>query len=335
VTTGSEPGDGPDPQPLSRRAAVVQQVKRLIAAIRNNDETKVESAVLALSQRSRWLAPLALVVGAFAMLFQGLKLLVTNWRLTLVEILPAMWIWAAMLDLKLHVFRGKEFHIIRGPLLIPILLVIASITAASFFLNAVFAFAIAKPGAPQIRPAFAQAREHLRPILSWGFTIGVALWFGAIIVQRWGKGWYALTLSIVVAVMMFAYVAVPSRLVGIKSARSRRDKLTATAVGGAIGGVVCSPPYALGRVAILLLGSHTFRVLAVIMLAVAVVLQTGATTATKAIKFSAKLVVSHKPSATDGAATTEPAPGVAEEAAAEVAPVADAARADTGPSPSV
>ena len=146
---------------LSRLEAIAHQVRRMVTAIRNNDETMVENAVLSLSQRSRWLAPLALVVGAFAMLFQGLKLLVTNWRLTLVEILPAMWIWAAMLDLKLHAFRGKEFHIIRGPLLIPILLVIAVITAASFYLNAVFAFAIAKPGTPQIRPAFAQARRHL------------------------------------------------------------------------------------------------------------------------------------------------------------------------------
>ena len=65
--------------------------------------------------------------------------------------------------------------------------------------------------------------------------------------------------------------------------------------------MVCSPPYALGRVAILLLGSHTFRVLAVILLVIAVVLQTGATTATKAIKFSAKLVVGHNPEPTQAA----------------------------------
>ncbi len=303
---------------LSRRATIVQQTRRLISAIRVNDETKVENAILALSQRSRWLAPLALVVGAFAMLFQGLKLLVTNWRLTLVEILPAMWIWAAMLDLKLHVFRGKQFHIVRGPLLIPILLVIAGITAASFYLNAVFAFAIAKPGTPQIRPAFAQARAHLRPILYWGISVGIALWFATIVVQRWGRTWYAVVLSIVVGVMMFAYVAVPSRLVGIKSDRSKRDKLTATAVGGAIGGVVCSPPYALGRVAILLLGSHTFRILAVIMLAVAVVLQTGATTATKAIKFSAKLVVS----------PTTPASDTPDARAEDADDIVDAATAD-------
>jgi uncharacterized membrane protein len=290
----------------------------VVSAIRNGDDTMVENAIMDLSRRSRWLAPLALAVGAFAMLFQGVKLLVTNWRLTLVEVLPAMWIWAAMLDLKIHVFRGKEFHIIRGPLLIPILLAIAAITSASFFLNAVFAFAIAEPGRPEIRPAFAQARQHLRPILAWGFVVGLALGFATIVVQRWGKGWFALTLGIVVGVLMLSYVAVPARLAGIKSDRSRRDKLTASAVGGAIGAMVCSPPYALGRVAILMLGSHTFRVLAVFLLLIAVVLQTGATTATKAVKFSAKLVTGRDPD-TAREAAVPPTPGPASAAPVTVA----------------
>jgi hypothetical protein len=104
---------GEDPRP-SRRAAIVTQIERLVTAIRTGDEAMVERTVLVLSQRSRWLAPLALLVGAFAMLFQGVKLLFTNWRLTLVQILPAMWIWAAMLDLKAHALHGKEFHILRG-----------------------------------------------------------------------------------------------------------------------------------------------------------------------------------------------------------------------------
>jgi hypothetical protein len=283
-------GEDPGESPRTRRASVLLLIERLIAAIRNGDDAMVERAVLGLSQRSRWLAPLALVVGAFAMLFQGVKLLFTNWRLTLVEILPAMWIWAAMLDLKVHVLHGKQFNIIRGPVLIPLVLAVAALTAASFFLNAVFAFAIAQPGHPEIRPAMVQARENVRPVLAWGFVVGLALAFSTLIASRWGKGWFALSLGVVVGVMMLAYVAVPARLAGIKSDRSRRDKLGATAVGGAIGAVVCSPPYALGRVAIILLGSHTFRVLAVFMLVVAVVLQTGATTATKAIKFSAKLI---------------------------------------------
>jgi len=284
-----------EPLPASRRVVVRAQFGRLVTAIRTGDEAMVERTVLALSQRSRWLTPLAMLVGAFAMLFQGVKLLFTNWRLTLVQILPAMWIWAAMLDLKAHALHGKSFHLLRGPLLWLVLLVIAGLTAGSYFLNAVFAFAISKPGAPEIRPAFTEARRHVRTVLAWGVVVGLALGFATMVVDRWGKLWFSLTLSIVVAAMMVTYVAVPARLIGIKSERSTRDKLTASAVGGAVGAVVCTPPFALGRVAILLLGSHTFRYLAILLLLIAVVLQTGATSSVKAIKMSAKLAVGREP----------------------------------------
>jgi len=288
-----------EPLRTSRRVAIVQLVQRLVTAIRTGDEAMVERTVLALSQRSRWLAPLGLLVGAFAMLFEGVKLLFTNWRLTLVQILPAMWIWAAMLDLKAHALHGKEFHLLRGPLLWLVLLVIAGLTAGSYFLNAVFAFAISKPGAPEIRPAFTEAKHHVRTILTWGLLVGLPLGFATMVVDRWGKFWFSLTLSVVVAFMMVTYVAVPARLIGLKSERSTRDKLTASAVGGAVGAVVCTPPFALGRVAILLLGSHTFRYLAILMLVVAVVLQTGATSSIKAIKMSAKLAVGKIPENTE------------------------------------
>jgi hypothetical protein len=119
------------PAPPTRRAVVAAQFRRLAQAIREGDDSQVEEVILALSRRSRLLAPLALVVGAFSMLFQGIKLLFTNWRLTLVQVLPAMWIWAAMLDLKAHALHGKEFHIFRGPLLAVVLLVIAALTAGT------------------------------------------------------------------------------------------------------------------------------------------------------------------------------------------------------------
>ena len=73
----------------------------------------------------------------------------SNWRLTLVQLLPAMWIWLAMFDLKAHVLHGQSFTVLRGPILIPIILAIIALTVASFFLNAVFAFSIARPGAPR------------------------------------------------------------------------------------------------------------------------------------------------------------------------------------------
>ncbi len=300
---GSTPGPGPATEVAgrpSRREQVGVLFGRLVEAIRHGDDDTVEAAVLALSRRSRWLAPLALLVGGLAMLFQGLRTLFINWRLTLIQVLPAMWIWVVMIDLKAHVLHGKGFHVFKNPLVAAAtILVIALLTAASFYLNAVFAFAIARKGPPEIRPAFSLARTHLRTILAWGFLIGVLTGFSAIVVDRWGEFWFAVSLGIMAGVLMFTYVAIPSRLLGLQTNQSRRDKLSAAAVGGAIGAVICSPPYILGRIAIVMIGSHTFRYLAILILAIAVVLQTGATSAVKAVKMSAKIVAGTPPETAD------------------------------------
>jgi hypothetical protein len=267
--------------------------------VRDSDREVVDEMILRLSRSRPWLAPLALAVGAFAMLFDGVKLLFTNWRLTLIQVLPAMWIWAAMFDLKAHVLHGKSFHTLTGPaIVIPLVLGVAAITAASFYLNAVFAFAIIQPGRPQIRPAFTQARSHLLVVLGSGGIVGILLGLSTVVVVRWGVFWFGLALSVVVGVMMVCYVAVPSRLIGVKPAQSKRDKLTASAVGGAIGAVICTPPYALGRIGLLMLGSHALFIPGVILFAIGITLQAGATGAVKTVKMSAKLVSGSRP---DGA----------------------------------
>jgi hypothetical protein len=291
---GTRAGEAPGP-----RRHLAARVRRFIQAVRDSDSAAVEEAVVRLSRSRRWLAPLAFVVGALALLFDGVKLLFTNWRLTLVEVLPAMWIWAAMFDLKAHVLHGKSFHVLTGPVVIPIVLAVAAVTAAGFFLNAVFAFAIASEGPPAIRPAFAQARSHLAVVLGWGAAVGICLGLATVVVTRWRPLWFALSLSIVVAVMMVCYVAVPARLIGVKTTYSRRDKLTMTAVGGAIGGVVCTPPYALGRVGLLMLGSHTLFIAGWVVLAIGVTLQAGATGAVKAVKMGAKLAPGSRRAAGD------------------------------------
>jgi hypothetical protein len=279
----------------TRRARLIAGSRELIRAIGEGDDASVEASVLKLSQSRRIFAPLAFAIGAFAMLFQGLKLLFSDWKLALLQILPAMWIWAAMMDLKVHLFRGHQFHVVEGPVLVPLVLAVTAVTMACFYLNAVFAFAIARPGKPQIRPGFAQASEHKGTILGVGFVVGLALGFSTMVVTRWGLGWFTLSLSLVLAVMMFTYVAVPARLIGMRAMRSRRDKLTASVIGGALGGAVCAPPYAIGRIGILLLGSGTTFVIGLVFLVVGFTLQAGATGAVKAIKMSAKLVAGHVP----------------------------------------
>ena len=292
------------------------QMRGLVHAIGEGDDAMVEAAVLDLSGRRRYLAPLGMVVGAFAMLFEGLKLLFSNWRLTLVQVVPAMWIWVAMVDLKAHLFHGKGFHTLHGPALVAAIAAATLITAASCFLNAVFAFAVARPGRPQIRPAFAQARSHAAVVLGFGTAMGLMLGVSAFYVARHGEWWFVFSMSIVIGIMMLTYVALPSRLIGMKSSYSKTDKLKATAVGGAIGAVVCSPPYAVGRLGILMLGSHVLFIPGIFVLALGLTLQAGATSAVKAIKMSAKLVAGRQD---DGSAA---APGAAAPAA-PATPTAD------------
>jgi hypothetical protein len=126
-------------------------------------------------------------------------------------------------------------------------------------------------------------------VLGIGAAVGIALAISTIVVPRWGIGWFALSLGIVIAVMMFTYVTVPARLVGIRPSGSRRDKLAATVIGGTLGALLCTPPYVIGRVGILLLGSHRLFAIGVILLTLGLTLQAGATGAVKAIKMSAKL----------------------------------------------
>jgi hypothetical protein len=274
-----------------RLSAVRSGVHELLEAIREGDEAMVERAVVGISQSRRWLAPLGLAVGAFVMLFQGLKLVVSNVRLLVIEVLPAAWIWLAMLDLKAHALRGRSFHVVHGVVLAAVFAAIVALTALSFYLNAIFAFAVARQGPADVSAGFAQARVHRRPVLLWGGGTGIALAVATTIFPRWSHWWFVLSLSAVIGVMMFAYVALPARLVGVRPAAnaSRRDKIGATAVGGALGALVCAPPYLLGRLGILLLGSRTTFVFGVILLVIGFTLEAGATGAVKAIKMSAKL----------------------------------------------
>jgi hypothetical protein len=275
---------------VSRREVLARQGRALVRAIRDGDEAQIESAVVALSRSRRIFAPLVFAVAAVVMLFQGIRLIFSNWRLMLVQVLPAMWIWVWLLDLKAHALRGHEFHTWHGGAEALLVALIALITVAAFYLNAVFAFAISEPGTPEIRPAFGRVKRHLPVVVGFGLIVGLALGVSAIVVPRWGQMWFTLSLGIVIGVMMLTYVTVPARLVGIRPVGSRRDKLAAAAIGGTLGAIVCTPPYVIGRIGILLLGgSPVVFAIGVVLLAIGLTLQAGASGAVKAIKVSAKL----------------------------------------------
>jgi hypothetical protein len=133
-------------------------------------------------------------------------------------------------------------------------------------------------------------------------VVGLCLGLSTVVLLHWGLWWFALTLSIVIGVMMVSYVAVPARLIGVKPNRSgysKRDKLTASAVGGVIGAVVCTPPYLLGRVGLVMLGSRALLIPGIVVFLTGLTLQAGTTSAVKAVKLGAKLVSGRQPAAGD------------------------------------
>lgn len=285
-------------------ASTRRRLAHLVEVIRNAEERDVEREVLELSRTRRWLAPLAIVVSAFTMLFAGLKLLVTNWRLTLVQIPPAVWIWLLMLDLKAHVLHGRDFTQLSGPLQTVAIVVVVVVTMVCFRLNALFAFAIIQPGRPDVRAARRVLREHRHTVYSWGFGIGLLVAYAALIADRIGPHWFAITMSITIGILMVAYVAVPSRMIGLrKEAQSRRDRIAASVVSGTVSAIVCTPPYVLARLGLLMLGSSVLRIPGIVLLAIGLMLQAGATSSVKAVKMSATLVAAQRDEA---AAAAEP-----------------------------
>jgi hypothetical protein len=262
---------------------------RIVSDIRSGDEADIAMAVEELARSRRYLAPLALAVGGISMLLGGVRLLFSNWRLTLIQVLPAVWIWLAMYELRAHVLHDREFRDLDASLVAVLIAAIAAITVGVFFFNAVFGFAIVQEGRPKIRPAVAAARERIGLIAATGGALGLALGLALTLAPRAGSPWFAISLGTVVGLMMIAYVAVPSRLIGAESNASRRDRISAGAVSGLLGVALATPPYVLGRVGLLMIGSPVLRIPGILIFLVAATLQAGATSAVRAVKMGARL----------------------------------------------
>jgi hypothetical protein len=119
------------------------------------------------------------------------------------------------------------------------------------------------------------------------------------VISRAHRPWFVLALGVVVGVMMVGYVAVPARLIGVKPNSSRRDKLSASLVAGAVGLAVAAPPYLLGRVGVLMLGVRLLFLPGLVFVSVAVALEAGAIVAVRSVKMTSKLVTAQKDGVSD------------------------------------
>ena len=112
-----------------------------------------------LGGRRRWLAPLVYAAGTVAVVFDGVLLLLRNWRLTLLQLFPAAWISVMTWNMKSHLVSKPTFSTS-----VSIAVAIGVLLAAqvAYWSNATFAYTMAKNAPDDIRAAFGEARPHWR-----------------------------------------------------------------------------------------------------------------------------------------------------------------------------
>ncbi len=276
---------------LSRFKARVASFVALALSVAEVDPAAVEAAARRLGESRRLLAPLAWAAGTLVLLIRGIRLLIVNWRLSLLQLIPAAWIWLATWDLKEHALRGSGFRHFHWPGAITFAIVILFVTYFSFWCNTVFALALDGPHPPRIAPAIRLARKSRQTTWRWGMTVGIALVFAAVVMPRTGRLWlFSTVLTAVIVFMTVTFVAVPARILGIQKQKlPPKEKIGRVAAAGALSAVAMSPGFLLARIGLLMLGVKGLHVLGFILLSIGSALYAAGMSSVKVVKMSMKL----------------------------------------------
>ena len=272
--------------PASRRARLV----RLIRAVADADAKEIEAAVRQLGESRPFLTPIAWAAGACVLLIRGIKLLILNWRLSLIELVPAAFVWIVMWDLKRHALRGGAFRELTVWGMVLLAVVVVGITFVAIWCNTVFAFAV-DSDPPKVGPAARRAKSDLPTIALAAVILGLLLTFAAIVVPRIGPTWlYVATLGGVLGLLLINFVAVPARIIGVRRQRlPPRQKVGSVLAGGALSAVAMGPGFLLDRIGLILLGVSGLQVLGFILLSIGTALYAAGMSSVRAVKLSMKL----------------------------------------------
>src|SRR3954453_24061407 len=115
----------------SRARRSIANLVRMARTDADADAARIELRAKEFGESRRYLAPIAWAAGALVLLVRGVKLLLLNWRLLLIELVPAAWVWLVMWELKQHALRGAPFRQITlgGMVLASLGAVVLTVTA--------------------------------------------------------------------------------------------------------------------------------------------------------------------------------------------------------------
>jgi hypothetical protein len=288
------PDAAPSPEPaqseVSGDASWRARLVRLTRAVADADPREIEAAVRQLGQSRRYLTPIGWAAGACVLLIRGIKLLVMNWRLSLIELVPAAWVWVVTWNLKRHTLRGAPFRELTVGGMVLLGVVAVGLTLIAIWCNTVFAFAV-DTHPPKVGPAVRRANADLPTIAGAALVLGLLLAFAAIVVPRIGPTWlYVVTLGGVLALMLINFVAVPARIIGVRRQRlPPRQAVGGLLAGGALSAVAMGPGFLLDRIGLILLGISGLHVLGLVLLSIGTALYAAGMSSVRAVKLSMKL----------------------------------------------
>jgi len=271
---------------VSDRRSRLRALAAAIAAVRSTDPASVESALTNLGGRRRWLTPLVYTAGTVAVVFDGVLLLLRNWRLTLLQLFPVVWISVMTWNMKSHLVSKPS---VSTSVAIPAAIGVLLAAQVAYWSNATFAYTMAADSPSDIRGAFAEARRH------WRLVGGLAALTGGVQATIWlllphleaGWLWWALLAMFVVQIYLF--IAVPCWLLGVRKTGTSRERMTQSVTTGVLGGVASMPGFLLNRIGWLLLGSGSAGILGGAFVAAGAVLHVTASSSVRVVKLSVRL----------------------------------------------
>jgi hypothetical protein len=233
---------------------------------------------------------LLLVSGTLLLIVRGIVLLVANWKLILLELVPAVWLGVVLWDLRRHTIEGDALVVPSGWAAAGAAAVIAVATTTSYWCNVAFAFAAVGDDG-QVGSALRAAGGNRRPILLAALAVSAGHAWVSLRGATIGVGTFSVGIAVVVAVNMYLYTALPARVVGIgRSRASIRERVERSVVAGTISAVAAAPGFLLSRLGQVLLAISVTRPVGMVVLVVAVLLQVAGISSSRAVAMSSELL---------------------------------------------
>ena len=273
-----------------RGSALLAQLTLLRRAAEASDPADIALLLQRAGAHHRFLLPLAFAGHTLASVVHGVLVIARNWRLMLIELIPAVWIGAITWNWRAHVSGRIELVEVHGTVAVAIAVFVVTVNLLAYWCNAVFAFTLSQDDRSDLSAAFRQARQRANVVNAWAISIGALHAYVAVFAVRWSIGGFAVAQGMIAIIQMYALVALPAALAGLRRQRKLpiRERLSAMAITAALTGLAVAPGFGLNRAGIVLIGLG-LPLLGGTVLTVAIILQVAATSSASAVKLAARL----------------------------------------------